>query len=178
MDNLSEKRVLFVIAPKNFRDEELLEPRKILEKNKAKTSIASSTLNDCIGMLGARITPNLSLDKVQVNDYDAVIFVGGNGSTIYHEDQLALNLAKEANIKGKLVGAICLGTGILAKANLLKGKKVTGFIDTKELVEKHGGTYTGNEVEVFERIITGEGPKASKRFGEEVVKALQHEFKD
>lgn len=176
--DLSGKIVLFIIAPKNFRDEELIEPRRILENNKAKTLVASNTISTCNGMLGSRITPNLTLDKVNVNDYDLIVFVGGQGSTIYWNDRSALDIAKETYLKGKLIGSICLGSGILANAGIFKGKNATGWIDTKELVEKHGGKYTGNDVEVSGRIISAVGPQAAKQFGEALAKALENKSEE
>ena len=175
---LSEKKVLFIIPNKSFRDEEFLEPRRILESNKVKTSIASKSLDFCSGMLGAKVTPNLTLDKIIINDYDAIIFVGGSGSNIYWNDKLALSIAKESYLKGKIVGSICLASGTLANAGLFKGKKATGWEDTKELIEKNGGLYTGKDIEVDGRLISAVGPKAARIFGEEIVKALKHEFED
>ncbi len=176
--DLNGKNVLFIIAPKNFRDEELLEPRRILEGYKAKTAIASNTLNPCNGMLGAKITPKLTLDKINVNDYDAMVFIGGSGSTIYWNDRTAISVAKESNLKGKIIASICLASGTLANAGVFKGKDATGWPDTKELVEKNGGFYTGSDLEVSGRVISAKGPSAAKKFGEALAKALESNLKD
>ena len=174
--SLSEKKVLFIIPNKNFRDKELIEPRRILENNKVKTNIASKTNEICIGMLGTKITPNLTLDKVIINEYEAIIFIGGSGSTIYWNDKTALNLAKEAYLKGKLLCSICLASGTIANTGLLKGKNATGWIDTKELIEKTGGKYTGKDLEISGRIITAIGHQVSKQFGEAILKFLENKI--
>lgn len=171
--DLTGKKVLFIIASKNFRDEELIEPRKIVEGYKAKTILASNNLGTATGMLGSKVTPNLILEKVNVNDYNAIVFVGGSGSTIYWNNKTALNIAKEANLKGKVVASICLGSGTLANAGIFKGKNATGWPDTEELVERNGGVYTSNDVEVSGRIISAKGPTAAKKFGEALAKALE-----
>ena len=176
--DLTGKKVLFIIAPKNFRDEELTEPRRVLEGYKAKTLVASNTLSTCTGMLGAKVTPNLTLDKVQVYDYDAVIFVGGSGSTVYYEDKTALSIARESNLKGRLTCSICLASGTLAGAGVLKGKDATGWPDTKVLVERNGGIYTGRDVEVSGRVITAKGPAVARQFGEAIAKALANKRED
>ena len=174
--DLSGKVVLFIIAPKNFRDEELFEPRRILENHKAKTVVASTTTNTCTGMLGAKVTSALTLDKIEVNNYDAIIFVGGQGSTIYWNNKTAHSIAKEAYLKGKIIASICLGSGTLANAGIFKGKNATGWQDTEELVEKNSGVYTGSDVEVSGRVISAKGPSAAKKFGEAIAKALENEF--
>lgn len=169
---LDKKRVLFILAEKNFRDEEFLKPKDILKEKKLRIDIANTTGKDSIGMLGARTEVNLTLNKVAVNDYDAVIFIGGSGSKVYFDDKLALSIAKEAYLKGKIVCSICLASGILANAGVLSGKKATGWIDTKTLIEKSGGTYTGTDLEVSGRVITASGPKTATKFGEAILKSL------
>ncbi len=170
---VQDKKVLFIIPEINFRDEELIEPRKIIESHKIKTLTASNTGETSNGVLGTKIKPDLSLNKIIVNNFDAIIFVGGPGSTIYYTNKTAINIAKEAYLKGKLVCSICLATGILAIAGLLKGKDATGFETTRELVAKNGGFYTGTNLEVTNRIITAKNPQAAKEFGEAIVRALE-----
>ncbi len=170
--DISRKRALFIVADKGFRDEELLEPKKILEDYKVRIVIANSSGKESRGMLGSRQEASTAINKVDINDYDAVIFIGGSGSTMYWNEKTALNIAKEAYLKGKLVCSICLASGTLANAGILRGKKATGWPDTKELIMKNGGEYTGKDIEISGRIITASGPKAAVRFGEEIVKAL------
>ena len=170
--NLKNKKILFVVAPLNYRDEEFIEPRRILESYNAKTTIASKNCKEAKGMLGSKVIINLDLENVKVSEYDAIVFVGGSGSNVYWNDKTALNIAKEAYLKGKIVASICMATGILANAFLLRGIKSTGWEDTKELVEKNGGIYTGNDVEISGRIVTALGPKFAKDFGEAIANAL------
>ena len=73
---MAGKRVLMVIAPENFRDEEYLHTREELERAKASITVASTKTTTARGMLGATVTPDLKLEQVDVDDYDAVIFVG------------------------------------------------------------------------------------------------------
>ena len=171
--DLTDKKVLFIIAPKNFRDEELLGPRRILEGYKAKTLVASNVTTIINGMLGTKVTPSVNITNVKVNDYDAIIFVGGSGSSVYFNDKVVLNIAKEANLKGKILASICLASGILANAGIFKGKDATGWPDTKEMIEKNGGIYTNSDLEVSGRIISAKGPNVAKKFGEAIAKALE-----
>ena len=166
------KRVLFVLAPNDFRDEEFFEPKNVLESKGIIVEVANSTGNTSRGTLGGRAEPNTTLDKVIVNDYDSIVFAGGPGCTVYFENKRAINIAKEAYFKGKIVCSICLATGILANAGLLKDKKATGFSSTKDMIESNGGTFTGKGVEISGRIITAAGPKNATEFGNAILKAL------
>lgn len=170
--DLTGKKVLFVVADKNFRDEELFEPKSVLENYGVKISVADVSGKEARGMLGGRIEINITIEKVNVNDYDAIIFVGGSGSTIYWNNKIALNIAKESFLKGKVIASICLASGTLANAGIFREKNATGWPDTKKLVEDNGGTYTGKDLEINGRVISAKGPSAAKIFGEAVAKAL------
>ncbi len=166
------KNILMVIAPENFRDEELLEPKEIFENLGTLVTVASKGTDSARGMYGAMVTVDKDILEVNVEKYDAVVFVGGSGTTIYFEDQIAQNIAKEAYEKGKIVGAICIAPSILANAGLLEGKSVTSFSSEKANLESHGAEYTGATVEQDGNIITGNGPEAATEFGQKIEEAL------
>jgi len=167
-------KVLMVIAPENFRDEELLHTKEELERAGVETTIASSKTGEAKGKLGARVNVALKLDQVKVNDYDAVVFVGGSGSAIYFNDRRALSIASEAFKKGKKACAICIASVILANAGVLKGKRATVWNgDYIEKIESKGATYTGKPVEVDGNVITANGPQAAREFGRTIARALR-----
>ncbi|MBS3168350.1 DJ-1/PfpI family protein [Candidatus Woesearchaeota archaeon] len=171
--DLKGKKALFIVASRGFRDEELIEPKSILESYGAKCIIANETGRESVGMLGKVVDASMTLDKVDVNDYDAIIFVGGSGSTVYFTNEKAISIVKQAKIKGKVVAAICLATGLLAKAGIVKDKTVTGWSpEAEELLVDAGGKYTGESVEVSGRMVTGYGPKSAKEFGEKIARLL------
>jgi len=120
-------KVLMIIAPRNFRDEELFQPKEELEKTGNSVTIASTTTDIATGMLGGTAKPDLTINNVDVDDYDAVVFVGGTGSSVYFKDPRAHEIARTANEKGKLIGAICIAPSTLANAGLLRGKKATSY---------------------------------------------------
>ncbi len=172
---MERKKVLFILAPKNFRDEEYFDTREILEK---KFVIHTANLDGKTSksVLGKHVSPDFSLDMADVNDYGAVIFVGGPGCSVYFNEKKVLDFAKEAFFKGKFVCAICLAVGIISGAGLVGGKKVTGSYGAKEIVESNGGKFTGAKTEISGRIITASGPEASKKFGEIIADALSKNY--
>ena len=167
------KKAVMIIAHDNFRDEEFLEPAEILEKNGIEVKVASSKLGPAKGKLGAMVKPDMLLKEVNVKDFDAVVFIGGNGASEYWDDPIAHNLAQEAYNSGKVVAAICIAPVTLARAGVLKGKKATVWSSEGEQLKQLGADYTGNPVERDGKIITAAGPFAAKDFGEEIVKALK-----
>jgi protease I len=167
------KKALLIIAPKNFRDEELFHTKEELEHAGAKTMVASAKAGKAVGMLGGLATAEFGLDQVKVDDYDAVVFIGGGGASVYFNDKKALSIASEASKKGKKICAICIAPVILANAGVLKGKKATVWDgEYVEKLESKGAQYTAESVEVDGNVITADGPTSAREFGRAIAKSL------
>jgi protease I len=166
------KKILLIIAHRGFRDEELLKPKKIFEENGFKTVIASTSLKTAEGMLGTRIKPDILINDINVNDYEAVVFVGGMGASCYWNDPLAHTIAQDFYNKGKIVSAICIAPVILANAGLLKDKKATVWESEAGQLKNKGAQYTGRPVEKDGKIITASGPFAAEEFGRAILEEL------
>jgi len=171
-DSLRGKRVVMVVAHQDFRDEELREPKAVLEARGAAVTVASSALAPAHGMLGMTVTPGASLDDLDAGDYDAVVFVGGVGAAEYWSDLRARALAKQAVEGGQLLAAISQGTVILVRAGVLKLKRVTAWPTEIGTLRRRGGIYTGADVQVDDRLITANGPQAARAFGEALADVL------
>lgn len=166
------KRVLMIIAPKGFRDEELFHTKEELETRGNEVKIASLSRKEAIGMLGGRAAPDLTLDEVNVDEFDAVVFVGGVGSSIYFNNERAHEIAKKAYEQGKIVAAICIAPSTLANAGLLRGKRATSWSSEAGNLKNKGAIYTGKPVEKDGNIITAEGPHAAREFGRKIADSL------
>ncbi|MEM2289438.1 MAG: DJ-1/PfpI family protein [Candidatus Hadarchaeales archaeon] len=167
------KRVLMVIAPENFRDEELFDTRSELEKAGIEVRVASTSKGTAVGMLGGRVRPDLRLEETNARDWDAIVFVGGVGCQVYFGDENALSLAKEAAELGKKVCAICIAPVILANAGLLENRKATVWDgEFRRMLEEKGAKYVNKSVVVDGNIITANGPGAASEFGRTIAKEL------
>jgi protease I len=165
--------VLMVVAPKDFRDEELLETRAVLEGHGYEVKIASERTKIAAGMLGARVDIDTDIHDVDAADFIALVFVGGAGAEGYFKSAKALNLARQANKQGKVVGAICIAPSILANAGVLRGKRATSWPSERSNLEKKGATWLDEAVVTDGNIVTACGPKAARAFGEAIVSALE-----
>lgn len=168
------KTVVLIIAEKIFRDEEYQVPKDILTRAGIKVITASTTTDEAVGKLGLKVKPDIFISQIDNDRIDALIFIGGAGSDQYFHDPVAHRLAMDAAQKGKIYGAICIAPTILANAGLLKGKKATVFPspDGIEALKKGGATYTGSDVVIDGKLITGCGPEAAEKFGTELVRML------
>lgn len=174
------KKIAIIIAPEMFRDEELLVPKQYFESRGIKVAVASTKKGACKGSRGAVVNSELTLDEVNVPDFDAILFVGGGGTPAVRREGRAMEIAQEALKLGKVLGAICWGTTILAKAGVLEGKNVTLWdgpdsefgMNTGEYVESKGATYIAKGCVVDGKIITADGSAHAQEWAKAVVAAL------
>lgn len=175
LPDIKGKKVLFIIASGDFRDEEYIHSREILEGRGATVVVASSSLNTSQGVLGLRVKPDILMDEVHVHSYDAIVFIGGIGAQEYWNNPKAHSIAKEAVEAGKVVGAICIAPVTLANAGILNGKRATVFRSQAHMLRVKGAEYTVASVELDGKIITADGPKSARKFGQAIVMALMAE---
>ncbi|MHC4543002.1 MAG: DJ-1/PfpI family protein [Planctomycetota bacterium] len=166
------KRAVLIVGRENFRDEELFETRRVLTEAGVNTVVASTRTGTIRGMLGRVTEATILVNDIVVNDYDAIIFIGGAGATEYFQSRAAWNISRETVQKRKVLGAICIAPAILANAGLLKGVRVTGFPTERDRLQRAGALYTGVPVERDGLIITGDGPIAAALFGRAIADAL------
>jgi len=166
------KRAVLIAARENFRDEELFETRRVLAAAGVETVIASTTIGTIRGMLGSIAEARILVNQVRVDDYDAIIFIGGSGAAEYFDNPVALSIAREAAHKRKVLAAICIAPTVLANAGVLTGVRATSFLSERERLQQAGAIYTGAPVERAGLIITGSGPMASVPFGQAIADTL------
>lgn len=168
-------RILMVIAPDQFRDEELLKPRTFFQNEGAEVVVASTRMSEAKGMLGARFQPDSLIEKANAVDFQAVVVVGGMGSPehLWNNKQLH-KVIQELNNQKKVVAAICLSGAVLAKANVLAGKKVTVWPDAKAMqaLKDAKAIYQSEHVVQDGHVITADGPEAALEFAKTIVAQL------
>ena len=171
-EGVQPKRAALIIASENFRDEELFETKRVLDTAGVETVIASSRTGAIRGMLGNVAEAGILVSQLRVDDYDAIIFVGGSGAVEYFDNPVALNIAREAAHKRKVLAAICIAPTVLANAGVLKGVRATSFLSERERLQQAGAIYTGVPVERDRLIITASDPRAAGQFGGAIVDTL------
>jgi protease I len=168
-------KALMILAPKNFRDEEYRTPALKLERAGITVHVSGPTSGPYTGMLGKVVTPDLTLDQVNVDDYDAVVVVGGSGSKEYlWGSNKLISIINEAFKKKKTIAAICLASVVLAKAGILKGKKATVSPsgESIRLLQWNGAEYLKAGVVVDGKIVTAEGPGDSEDFADAIIQTI------
>ena len=178
---LEGKRVLMVVAPEGYKEDELSVPSGIFKELGAEVVVASTRTCTGIarGMSGGEVAVNLSIGDVNLSEleseYDAIVIVGGVGSMRYLWDDSDLrNMVRVAYDSHKTVAAICLSPVVLARAGILQDKECTAFITAKEELIKNGGKYLDKGVVVSGNIVTAKGPEYATEFAIAVADVMMN----
>ena len=164
--NLKGLKVLFLVAPKGFQDEELGKPRRILESAGAEVVVASTAAGSATSQGGATLEA-ISIVEARPTDYAGAVVVGGVGAVDLWENGIAQKFFRMAVHDGKPVGAISLGVGLLAKAGLLEGKAATIWVtsDALRALKEGGARYEKKPVVIAAGLVTADGPASAESFG-------------
>jgi protease I len=172
------KRILYVIAPKEFRDEEYFIPeRYFTQEQHYQVDTYSTQKGTAIGMFGGDVEVTLSLEDATnaTAQYDALVIAGGMGSPQYlWENPLLRKLIIEFNTAQKLVAAICISGVALAKAGILTHKNATVWkCDESIAAYKEAQVNFIDEPVITDGlIITANGPEASEAFAKTIATVL------
>ncbi|OYT62394.1 thiamine biosynthesis protein ThiJ [Thermoplasmatales archaeon ex4484_30] len=174
--SIGGKKVLFIIAHENFRDEELFESMDVIENAGGEVFIGSTSLATAHGMKGGEAKPDILIDDIDVKQYDAIIFIGGYGAEIYFSNDTAIKIAKDAYEQNKVIGAICIAPCILAYAGILEQKNATVYPTTKyiNILKNQGANFIDKPLVKDGKIITASNPTVAKDFAKAIVSELSN----
>ena len=168
---LADKKVLMVMPPNRFNEDEFEITRKVLENRGLRVTIASVGLGELRGQKRATARATVKLDDVKTYDYDAIVFVGGEGARSLVDHEKATKLAKDAEYK--VLGAIGVAPAILAKGGVLKGKRATAAVDVAGILRSQEAVYTAQPLEVADKIVTAQDAKYAEAFGNALLRTLE-----
>jgi len=164
------------MATDGFEESELFGPREILMRRGAEVRLASPSLVPIQATVkddpGKVTRPDLTIGQASAEDFDALLLPGGvrNPDTLRaNEDAIALIRAfAEA---GKPIAAICHGPWLLVEADLLRGKRATGWPSIRTDLKNAGAIVTAGPVERDGGIVTAVGPDDSLDFARALLGA-------
>lgn len=98
-------------------------------------------------------------DQIKVSDYDAAFIPGGawNPDNL-RADKDVIRFVQDFNTSGKLIAAICHAPVVLASADILKGRKLTGYWNIQVDLKNAGGTVLEQPVVIDGNLITSRHP--------------------
>jgi len=169
--------VAIIIASKDFRDEEYFVSREVLERQGNKVKAISND-KKAIGRFGGEVVADILIKEIDIDNFDAIVFVGGSGAIELLDNDISYNICRECIKKDKTLAAICISPVILAKSGVLRGKKASVWSSNVDksaisILEENGAIYSSEPVTVDGKIITANGPDASNDFALSIDKILK-----
>jgi len=165
--------VLFIIPQYNFVDDEYTIPKVIISRAGYTVEVASaSTKEAALGQDFMKVRPNLTIDQIDVDRYDAVVFVGGYMSKKFFENPVLIDKARQFKEKGKLICAMDNTPQFLAKWGLLKDVKVTVNPYLAKSLKDMGINYVQKDIVIDKNFITVNLYKYSDAFANDIVDEL------
>ena len=168
----AQRSILLILPADNFNEQEFLTVKNVLVKKNFNIFIASDAHTLCIGSDGLRVRADVNLYNMHVQNFAAVVYIGGEGVRNYWNNLMLQKIASDFNKANKIVAAICSAPVILAKAGVLSEREVTCYPADKKEIEKTKSIYKDQPVVVCGNIITAQSPETSSEFVNMIVSHL------
>ena len=102
---------------------------------------------------GHNFTLNAGFDEIREQDYDALVVPGGRAPEYIRLNKRVLDIVRHFESGGKPIAAICHGLQLLAAADVVRGKEVTGYPACAPEVKQAGGNWV--ETPLNEAVVDG-----------------------
>ena len=130
-------------------------------------------------------TGTLRIDKVvadaKVDDYVGVLIPGGAKSpALLSESPAVREFVRDANARGMVIAAMCRGSLLLVKSDIVRGRRITGFnlvdqypdLALQPEAEAAGATWLNAPVVIEGNLITSPHPDQTTAFTEAILSSL------
>ncbi|MDA1334983.1 MAG: DJ-1/PfpI/YhbO family deglycase/protease [bacterium] len=144
-----------ILTGKLVQDHEYTYPFYRLQEAGYKVDVAIRDKQEVQGIIGVKIVPTMDIPDIKVDDYDILVLPGGAKAMEYmRQDQEILDVIKSFYEKDKVIASICHAAQLLISANIVKGKKISGYYSIKDDINNAGAEYVDAPAVVDGKIVT------------------------
>lgn len=169
-----QNRKIAIVATDGFEESELFSPLDALKNEGAEIDIISLKPGEIQGVnhmeRGKAVEVTKDITHADINDYDGVLIPGG----LYNPDALRRDEKVIAFVRGAFarklpVAAICHGPQVLITADVVKGRKMTGYKAIQPDLENAGAQVSDEEVVVDAGLVTSRNPDDLPAFNRKII---------
>jgi protease I len=164
-----------VIITDMFEDSEYTEPAEAFKS--AGHELVHLEFKEGKTVRGKRNDTPVKIDRevkdASVEDFDALLIPGGYSPDKLRANDNAVDFAKDFMDSGKPVFAICHAPQLLITADVLKGRKLTGYKSIIQDIKNAGAEFIDSEVVVDGNLISSRHPGDLPAFISESLKKLK-----
>lgn len=168
---LSGKNIA-ILVENNYQEMEVWYPILRFQEGGAEVSIIGPVAGRYLSKLGYPVIAETQADKVKGKLFDALIVPGGFAPDLMRLSAEMVEMVRHHVEAGRVVAAICHGSWMLASADVLKGRRVTGALSIKDDLKNAGGLYEDAEVVCDGNLITSRKPSDIPAFCRAIVSSL------
>lgn len=156
-----------IITAEGFEDEEVMYPIIRLHEEGFAVDIATKgaklvngRLNFPLELMVRYYGKLVDATTLKTEDYDMVMIPGGfEAPDRVRQIPEVLEFVRNMHEQGKLVAAFCHGPWVLISAQLLKGKRATGYVGIKDDIINSGAEYVDEPAVEDGNLITSRHPR-------------------
>jgi protease I len=125
------------------------------------------------GKHGLEMTPDVSIDEApKADELDGLVIPGGWAPDKLRRNQKILQLVRDIDAQGKIIGTICHGGWVPISAGIMKGRKAVGSIGIKDDITNAGGIWVNQAAFREGHMVWGRVVEDIPDFCRELVAAL------
>lgn len=154
---IQRHHILIFVAKDQFSDIEFLTIKNYLLQNKIKFSVISDTNNYCRSDKNKLLVPDVKTYNVNINNFDALVIVGGEGILEYSENYFLKNLVTLFKNAKKILSAVCNAPIIFDKYKIIQNQQMTCYPSNKHLIENNN--FSNKKIIINDNIIMAQSSK-------------------
>jgi putative intracellular protease/amidase len=165
--------VLVVVPPSGFGETTMRYARSALFNVHVGTRMVSSQEGAVLhGELQDEFEVDGSVSAERMEPYSGLLLCGGTGASWLGASEDVVRLVREASEQKKMIAAWGEAVEVLARAGVVRRRRVTGARSAAAALKAAGGRYTGTQVEVDGLLVTALDDAAGFRFGKALVQVV------
>lgn len=161
-----------MLIENNHNDHEVWYPVYRLREQRARVVVIGPEKKEYKSKLGQSINADIDAAHALNELYDAVIIPGGYAPDLMRLRPPMIEIVARHAHANKPVAAICHGSWLLASADVIRGKRVTGAPSIKDDLVNAGGLFEDSEVVVDGTLVTSRKPDDLPAFCREIIALL------
>ena len=139
---LQGKTIGYFVA-QEVEDLEYWVPLMRLREEGAKVISIGLTNQTVRGKHGLEMTPDVGMDEApSADELDGIVIPGGWAPDKLRRNQKLLQLVRDMDAQGKIIGTICHGGWVPISAGIMRGRKAVGSTGIKDDITNAGGIWT------------------------------------
>jgi 4-methyl-5(b-hydroxyethyl)-thiazole monophosphate biosynthesis len=163
-------RVLVMLAH-GFEETEAVAVIDVLRRADVEVVTAGLEPGAVVSAHGIRLIPDVRLDQVSDQDFDAVVLPGGlEGTHRLADSDLVSHVLDRAAAGDRIIAAICAAPTVLESRGMLAGRRATCHASMRSELRSAG--FTDEPVVTDGKVVTSRGVGTALGFGLELVTLL------